>query len=457
MAKKNDRLQQALALARVVQEAEGTQGRWNFHNVPISTIKTDTKRFQNRTDAFSQKTYDSIVSDAEEGKFDFGKLDAITLWQDPKDGELYVLAGHSRLAAFKHLTESGREGFDTIPAKILTGDERGAIEFARNSNSWSDTEQPIERAQYFRELRESGVPQKEIEKRLKQLEGRNARLVEELSYLSPRGAIMSVLLSNRNMEQNDNRRDIESVAQWVGKAMKENPRLTSTQENQILDYLLHHGGKSRHKHKEFFLLYLRGVVQQWEKRGAKPYELLQFGAAEPYTSTVNPGVASLLNKLAAEHNAKQAELNALINGALQYYATNAEAQKNGSAADQVAKCLANNDSLVQEILWQEQEIKKLEEELNTKPKFSQRMLFGIEAVDVKNYRLKKEILDVIMEQTKFDTKLDTPQLIAGDKLILNFFDLAEQDPSITEAICLHYNRFLAFYLEKTDEFQKNMI
>ena len=79
----------------------------------------------------------------------------------------------------------------------------------------------------------------EIAKRLKQLEGRNARLVEELSYLTPHGKTMGILLSNKNLEQGDNRRDVESIAQWVGKAMMEYPKLTSAQEDQLFDYLLY--------------------------------------------------------------------------------------------------------------------------------------------------------------------------------------------------------------------------
>ena len=451
MTKKQERLQRALDLARIVLGPEGPQGRWNFQNVPISTIRTDTKRFQNRVDAFSKKTFNSIVSDAEEGKFDFGKLDAITLWRDPKDGQLYVLAGHSRFAAFKHLSESGRAGFDTIPAKILEGDERAAIEFARNSNSWADTEQPVERAQYFRELRESGLSKSEIAKRLKQLEGRNARLVEELSYLTPHGKTMGILLSNKNLEQGDNRRDVESIAQWVGKAMIEHPKLTSAQEDQLFDYLLYNGGKSRHNRKEVFLRYIKKPVQRWEENGANPLEPLRFGAAETYTSSVNPGVASLLNKLAAEHKAKQAELNAMINDTLQYYATNEEAQKNGSAADYVARCLKENDALVQEILAREKEIKKLEEELDQKPKFIQRTLFGIEEVSLKKYKMNKEMLAVVAEVVPVEY---TPQLKAGDELILNYFDLAAQNSTVADAICVHYRNFWAFRVEKMKEFNK---
>lgn len=94
----------------------------------------------------------------------------------------------------------------------------------------------------------------EIAKRLKQLEGRNAQLVEELSYLTPHGKTMGILLSNKNLEQGDNRRDVESIAQWVGKAMMEYPKLTSAQEDQLFDYLLYNGAAIS---SDFFGMWLR--------------------------------------------------------------------------------------------------------------------------------------------------------------------------------------------------------
>lgn len=97
----------------------------------------------------------------------------------------------------------------------------------------------------------------EIAKRLKQLEGRNAQLVEELSYLTPHGKTMGILLSNKKLEQGDNRRDVESIAQWVGKAMMEHPLLTSAQRDQLFDYLLYNGAAIS-----------VGVLWIWLRRGA---------------------------------------------------------------------------------------------------------------------------------------------------------------------------------------------
>ena len=141
----------------------------------------------------------------------------------------------------------------------------------------------------------------------------------------------------------------------------------------------------------------------------------------------------------------------MINDTLQYYATNEEAQKNGSAADYVARCLKENDALVQEILAREKEIKKLEEELDQKPKFIQRTLFGIEEVSLKKYKMNKEILAVVAEIVPVEY---TPQLKAGDELILNYFDLAEQNSTVADAICVHYRNFWAFRVEKMKEFVK---
>mgnify|MGYP001667992895 CR=1 FL=1 len=80
---------------------------------------------------------------------------------------------------------------------------------------------------------------------------------------------MGILLSNKNLEQGDNRRDVESIAQWVGKAMMEHPLLASAQRNQLFDYLLYNGAAIS-----------VGVLRIWLRRGA----LRVHAKALPYLS-----------------------------------------------------------------------------------------------------------------------------------------------------------------------------
>jgi hypothetical protein len=57
-------------------------------NFPVSQIHTDPARFQNRTDAFSELSAQSVAE-----HYDTNKFDPIVIWLDGSTGRYYVLSG----------------------------------------------------------------------------------------------------------------------------------------------------------------------------------------------------------------------------------------------------------------------------------------------------------------------------------------------------------------------------
>src|SRR5690606_35880410 len=83
------------------EEAEGSVLKY-----PISKIKTDEKRFQNRN-KLNENTVQNIVDN-----YSPTQLDPLIIWEDKKAGKTFLLAGHHRLEALKRLKKS------TAPVKF---------------------------------------------------------------------------------------------------------------------------------------------------------------------------------------------------------------------------------------------------------------------------------------------------------------------------------------------------
>jgi len=173
-----------------LQFGAGGSGLLNIQDVPLSKIHIDRQLFQGREKAFSQRSVDNIVNDVLAGRFVWENFDPITLWLSP-EGKLYLLSGHSREEAFKRLAEmratADGKGFDRIPAKIRTGPLADARRMALESNTLSTKETDIERAAYYRKLRQDGMPEKELLAQVRKNEGRNAANVYAYTFLSPTG------------------------------------------------------------------------------------------------------------------------------------------------------------------------------------------------------------------------------------------------------------------------------
>lgn len=149
-----------------VQLSDGYSGLLNIRDIPIGQIQIDTKLFQGRDKEYSERSVQNIVQDVANSRFLWENLDPIILWAS-MDGRLFLLSGHSRLEAFRRLSNAGAvaqgKRFDRIPSKIL---QNVPVDVAKTvaleSNTLSTKETDIERAAYYRRLRQDGTPERAI-------------------------------------------------------------------------------------------------------------------------------------------------------------------------------------------------------------------------------------------------------------------------------------------------------
>jgi len=216
----------------------------NVQDVPLQQIHIDRRLFQGREKAFSQRSVDNIVNDVQAGRFVWANLDPITLWQSP-EGKLYLLSGHSRHHAFEVLHNMGArvdgKGFTRIPAKIYAGDIEAARRLALESNTLSTKETDLERATYYRKLRQDGVPEKSILEQIKKNEGRNWTNVWAYTYLSPSGRAWATVRQFADGEDTSATL-AKNLAKWIGNARRQFPMLTNEHETELYDWLFEHKG-----------------------------------------------------------------------------------------------------------------------------------------------------------------------------------------------------------------------
>lgn len=143
-----------------VQSYEPSQ----VYKIPLEQISFDRQLFQNREADYSEESVQRILQAIEAGTFRFEVFDPILLWQRP-DGRLIVLSGHSRTEAFNRAARMGRREFATIPAKIIQVSQDEARRIALESNVLATRETDVERAAYYRTMREQGTGKEEIEQR----------------------------------------------------------------------------------------------------------------------------------------------------------------------------------------------------------------------------------------------------------------------------------------------------
>jgi hypothetical protein len=274
-------------------------------DIPLALINTRPEWFQNREAAYSTRSVESIVSAVLEGRFVWTNFDPVQVWKGP-DGKLYILSGHSRKEAFKRLAEMGIEyqgrRFDTIPAKVETNlSLEQAQEVARQSNTLSTPETALERAAYYRKLRQTGeFTMRQLEDQAKRTEGRNANKVLAFSFLNPGGKTYNALEALQNADA-ASFGNIETIGQWIGNARKGMPFLSNSHENEIYDWLVTGGGygtKAGQINSEMaFKNELYRIVQKNTVFG-------QFDTSEP----LNIQNARYTNPVEAEFNAQVDEL-----------------------------------------------------------------------------------------------------------------------------------------------------
>lgn len=227
-----------------VQFGRGGSGLLNIQDVPLKDIHVNRELFQGREKAYSQRSVDNIVSDATGGRFQWENLDPITLWRSP-EGKLFLLSGHSRLKGFQTLSEMGvtvdGKGFDRIPAKIRTGSLEQAQRMALESNTLSTKETDVERAAYYRRLRQDGTGEKDLLTQVKKNEGRNWANIYAYTFLSPAGRTWAAL--KQFAEGEDQSATIaKALAKWIGNSRKEFPQLTNEHEGELYAWLFEQKG-----------------------------------------------------------------------------------------------------------------------------------------------------------------------------------------------------------------------
>lgn len=195
-------------------------------NFPISSIHTDTARFQNRKDAFSE-----ISAQAVADNFDANKFDPIVVWIDPKDAKTYVISGHSRLEGMK------RRKAKAIPVRYFSGTEKQAIQFSKvEANRSQNVENLVEDIQAYKLLRD-GDKSKGIEpktkKEIRQVFNSKTASLEQYSFLNPKGLFMQALSQENQTEFPY----LERTARWVGELRnKYSDRITNLMEDNCFNF-----------------------------------------------------------------------------------------------------------------------------------------------------------------------------------------------------------------------------
>lgn len=295
-----------------------------FFDMPLRQIETAESLFQNRGHAYSIRSVDNIVNAVLNKTFTWANFDPITLWLNPSDRKYYILSGHSRFEAFKRLSKLEQDNeesisvskFQTIPAKI----ERGltleqAKEIALNSNTLSTKETDIERAEYYRNLRNTGLKKAEIEKLATRNEGRNASTIVAFSFLYTNGKALNAL-TLLDGSSGANQQNARILAKWIGEARQRFTILTDAHENEIYDWLLSSEGYGRSKgqmSKETDFLQRLGNLLQKKGFGGM---FNSFDASKPlnikslqYKSPIERDYDEQLNDLKREITDLEKELN----------------------------------------------------------------------------------------------------------------------------------------------------
>jgi hypothetical protein len=232
----------------ISQEKGGKSGsKVDVVDVPLEEVFINESWFQNRASAFSSRSVQNIMDAVDEAKFKWVNFDPITLWQNPDDGKLYILSGHSRTEAFHQLCRQAKiaegKGFCAIPAKIIEDISlEEAQRIAMESNTLSTKETDLERAAYFRRIRnQEQLTYQQLKAQATRSEGRNANTILAFSYLSPNGKTWTALEALEN-GQDTSRTVINNVARWIGNARAKYPQLTDRHENELYEWLVMHKG-----------------------------------------------------------------------------------------------------------------------------------------------------------------------------------------------------------------------
>lgn len=286
--------------------------------VPLEVIKTKEDVFQNRTTAFSNKSSKKIQEAVKNKKFKWELFDPILLFLDGMGelgvkNQLYVLSGHSRFAAFKKLSKD-YINFKAIPAKIIVNISLSeAIEIALNSNTLATPETEVERASYFARIRQKGIDEKTIEKKLKNTEGANWKNIYAYSFLNPAGKAIN-MLSLMQESDDDSLNKARSIANWIGITRSQYRQLTNEHENEMYDFLFG-GGYDTYKRRNDWLDKVNDVVSRLTFMGefdnTKPLNLRNLGGQSEVELQYNRQLSEQKKKVAEMRKERNVKLKQL--------------------------------------------------------------------------------------------------------------------------------------------------
>jgi hypothetical protein len=239
----------------------------NVYNIPISDINIDLPKFQGRTEAFSQKTVDSIVKN-----FVPADMDAIVVWKNPKDNKIYVLKGHSRLEGHKQI------GKETIDAKFFEGTETEAITFGKESNYKADLQVEVDDAKYIRDdLMKKLTNKTKLREKLRELFGKNAVYLEEIASLNPQGKIFTALVSFRKTTDKSESETIRAIGSWIGHIRKTfGDKITNLQEDELFTLLMDGKAKTSIGSKVVLQQRIGAIVDDAFYDNTKPFNLYKI-------------------------------------------------------------------------------------------------------------------------------------------------------------------------------------
>jgi hypothetical protein len=222
--------------------------RLEIEDINIADIFTDEENFQQRKQAYSERSVNNIIQAVQNGTFNWNELDPVTLWISPKDYRYYVLSGHSRLEAFRRLFADGYQNFELIPARVFEGTLAEAKEIALRSNTLSTKESSVERAGYYHKLFAAQKPRKEIVELAKKQESKNWKYIINLAQLNQDGALISDLEA---LGEDDTTNNLKKIADYIGEARGLYPQLTDKHEAELYKYLTKNNRIEKYNKNEF--------------------------------------------------------------------------------------------------------------------------------------------------------------------------------------------------------------
>ena len=209
---------------------------------PIRSINTDSGRFQNRTDHYSEAIAQAVAENYNPNKFD-----PIVVWFDNIAGKVFVLSGHSRLEGMKRRKETH------IPARFFEGKEAEAIQFARVEANRAATKESLTEDLKAYNLMRLGDMTKGIAPAtpaaIKEAFRGKEKTLEILAYLNPAGKFIEIL-SNEDIISQFPR--IQMFAKWTGILRKKyGTRLTNRHEADIFNWIYGDPTHQRIKRENF--------------------------------------------------------------------------------------------------------------------------------------------------------------------------------------------------------------